>query len=238
MNTRLIVISVAVTAVSFMISESPNAETVNTIADLQNNKKTVAYLYSRPMFDTMYRLGVEQDKKFGLQSDCKSQYKVKPFSASVFSPIDFPDDKQHPTKGIWQIRYQLERCDNSKFYNTLFIANSNGEAPTPRAYFPGSTNASPILVKDAMQSAIMGALIRSGLKDCKDIDVFDMRLTEPPHNVVEGDKTFNGVWNEIWAFRTCGQMIDVAMTFIPDAKGGGTTFTTGPAKMGDATVKP
>ncbi|MBI5909842.1 MAG: hypothetical protein HY848_07810 [Betaproteobacteria bacterium] len=95
-----------------------------------------------------------------------------------------------------------------------------------------------MLVKDAMLSAITAALARSGFKDCKDVDVFDMRVTDAAHNVVEGNKTFKGVWNEVWAFQVCGQMIGVPMTFIPDADGGGTTFTTGPAKMGDATVKP
>ncbi len=238
MNRGLFVISAAVTAASFMLSNTSQAETVNTTADLQNNKKTVAYVYSRPMFEAMYRLGVEQDRKFGLKLDCKSQYTVKPFIMIVLSPIDFPDDKRHPIKGLWLSRYQLERCGESKVYNALFMANSMGEAPAAHAYHPGSTSASPVLVKDAMLSAITGALVRSGLKDCKEIDVFDMRVTEPPHNVVEGDKTFKGVWNEIWTFRMCGQMVDVAMTFIPDAKGGGTTFRTGPMKLGDPAVKP
>lgn len=190
------------------------------------------------MFEAMYRLGVEQDRKFGLHSDCKSQYQVKAFSMAVLSPIDFPEDKQNPTKGLWKARYELERCNDSKFYNVLFIANSNGETPMPHAYFPGSTNASPVLIKDAMLSATIGALSRSGLKDCRDSEVFDMRVTEPAHDVVEGDKTFKGVWNEIWTFRMCGQMVDVGMTFIPDANGGGTTFTSGPAKPGNAIVKP
>lgn len=238
MNRKLLAISAAAIAATLMFISSLHAETVNTNADLPNSKKTATYLHSRPMFEALYRLGVEQDRKFGLQLDCKSQYNVQPYSVSALSPIDFPDDKQNPTKGIWNFRYQLQRCGDSKFYNTLFFANSNGEAPTPRAYYPGSTNASPVLVKDAMLSAIMGAVVRSGLKDCKDFDVFDMRVTEPAHDVVEGDKTIKGVWNEIWTLKVCNQAIDVAMTFIPDANGGGTSFTTGPAKVGDTTAKP
>jgi hypothetical protein len=153
------------------------------------------------MQETMYRLGVEQDKKLGLQADCKSQYNIKPVGLVVLSPIDFPEDKQNPTKGVWKARYELNRCGDSKVYNALFVANSNGEAPNPRAYYPGSTNASPVLVKDAMLSAISVTAVRSGLKDCKDISVFDMRVTEPAHNVIEGEKTFKGVWKEIWTFR-------------------------------------
>jgi hypothetical protein len=123
LSMNLLVISAAVAAASFMVFQPAKAETVNTIADLQNNKKTAAYVNSRTMYETMFRLGVEQDRKFGLYPNCKSQYLVKPFSVAVFSPIDFPDDKRHPIKGVWQFRYQLERCGDSKFYNALFIAN-------------------------------------------------------------------------------------------------------------------
>lgn len=110
------------------------------------------------MLETMYRLGVEQDRKFGLYAECKTQYKVKLSGLIVLSPIDFPDDQQNPTKGVWQTRYQLERCGDSKFYNALFIARNNGEPPTSRPTYPGSTHAGPVLVKDAMLSAITGAL--------------------------------------------------------------------------------
>lgn len=238
MNRKTLMTFSAALAASLILSGLSQAETVNTTVELRNNKPAVAYVFSRSMLETMYRLGVEEDKKFGLQSECKSQYRVKPFSAVVLKPIEFPEGKQHPTNGVWLSRYQLERCGDSKFYNALFFANSNGEAPMPKSFYPGSTNAGPVLVKDAMMSAASGAMVRSGLKDCKSADVFDMRVTEPAHNVVEGDKTFKGVWNEIWTFRMCGQMIDVAMTFIPDANGGGTTFTSGPVKPDGTAAKP
>jgi hypothetical protein len=238
MNRKTSMTFAAAFAASLMFPSSSEAETVNTTADLLSNKTAVAYVFSRSMLETMYRLGVEEDKKFGLQADCKLQYHVKPIAAVVLKPMEFPEGKQHPTKGVWLSRYLLERCGDSKFYNALFLANSNGEAPMPKAFYPGSTNASAVLVNDAMMSAVTGASARSGLKDCKQADVFDMRVTEPAHDVVEGDKTFKGVWSEIWTFRMCGQMIDVAMTFIPDPNGGGTTFTTGPVKQGDAKVKP
>lgn len=238
MSKRSLMAFVAAFAASLMFPSMSKAETVNTTADLLNNKMAIAYVFSRPMLETMYQLGIEEDKKFDLQVDCKSQYQVRPFSAVVMKPMEFPEGKQHPTKGIWLTRYQLLRCGDAKFYNALFLANTNGEAPMPKAFYPGSTNAGPVLVGDAMMSAVTGALARSGLKDCKKADVFDMRVTEPAHNVVEGEKIFKGVWNEIWTFRMCGQMIDVAMTFIPDANGGGTTFTSGPIKPEPAAVKP
>lgn len=240
MKRKLLMISISVMTVLFMFAGFSLAETVNTSADLLKNKKTEAYLHSRPMLQTAYRLGVEQDKKFGLQSNCLLQYKVKPFSMIVVTPIDFPDDKQHPTKGLWVFRYILERCGDSKIYNAMFLADKNGDAPSSRAYFPGSTNAGPVLVKDALTMATVNALVQSGNKDCKNYDIFDMRVTEPPHDVVEGDKTFKRVWKEMWTFRVCGQMMDVPMTFVPDATGGGTSFRTtfAPTKARKDTAKP
>lgn len=230
MNKPSFVLTIAIKSI-LVLSAASHAETVNTIADLANNKKTSAYIYTQPMQDILYRAAVEQDKKFGLQQDCKSQYKVDPYSIAILQPIDFQDDKQHPTKGIWNFRYQIQRCGDSKFYNVLFIASGNGDTPpTSRAYYPGTTSAGPLLVRDAMSSALPSALLRSGLKDCKDMDVFDMRVTEKAHDVTEGDKTITGVWSEVWTFRLCGQMADVAITFIPDATGGGTSFVVGPAK--------
>jgi hypothetical protein len=89
-----------------------------------------------------------------------------------------------------------------------------------------------------MMAGITGAMVRSGLKDCKDVEVFDMRVTEPAHDVVEGGRTKKGIWNEAWTFRVCGQAIDVPMTFIPDAVGGGTTFMTSPMTPREGTGKP
>jgi hypothetical protein len=217
---------VAAMMVSF--SSSSRAEIVVTTSDLQSHAKTSAYLFSKPMLDTMYRLGLEQDTKFGLHAGCISQSRVKPVESLVLAPIDFPDDRQNPIKGAWFSRYRLERCSESKLYNVLFIANSDGSAPLARTYYPGATIAGPELVNDAMPSVVSGALARSGLKDCKDIDVFDMRVSEPVHDVVEAGKTIRGVWEETWTLRMCGQMHEVAVTFIPDTNGSGATFTSGP----------
>ncbi len=242
MNRMKVMVLVAAFVASLMLAGITKAEMVNTTAELLNNKTAIAYIFSPPMSEMMYRLGVEEDRKFGLQPNCQLQYHVIPFAALVLQPIEFPEGKQHPTQGVWLTRYQLERCGDSKFYNALFFASSNGDAPISKPFYPGSTNADPVLVRDAMMTAVIGAMSRSGLKEYKDFDVFDMRVTEPAHDVVEGDKTFRGVWSEIWTFRVRGQMIDVPMTFIPDANGGGTTFTSGPdrqpaPKAPDATEK-
>jgi len=194
-------------------------------------------MHSRPVLEAMYQLGVMQDKRLGLQTTCNTRVGVKPLGTIILSPIDYPDGLAHPSKGAWISRYQFERCGEAKVYNTLFTTNGD-KAPTAHVYYPGSSSAGPGLIKDALPSAASDALTRAGLKNCKDIDLFDMRVTERDHDVEEGGKTIKGVWNEVWTFRACGKMVDTAMTFIPDANGGGTTFTAGPVKSSTAAAKP
>jgi hypothetical protein len=215
---------IAVTAVSTFASYA-HAETASSTADLLSNKRLAAYIGSRPMQEVLFRLGVEQDRKFGLQVDCKTQFEVKPLGVVILSPIDLPDDKQNPVKGAWLLRYTFSRCGEAKTYNALFAASTEGGMPKYQAYYPGATNAHPVLVRDAMVSAMPNAIIRSEVKDCKSADVLDMRVTEAPHTVREGEKELKGVWNEIWSFRACNQAVDVPITFTPDASGGGTSFT-------------
>jgi len=228
-----------VTAVcGIVVSGLSLAETVSNSADLQNNKRTADYLRSRPVLDAMYQLGLMQDKRLGLQTSCNTRVGVRPLGSIILSTIDYPDGLAHPSKGAWISRYQFERCGQAKVYNTLFTTNGESKVPTAHVYYPGSSSAGPGLIKAALPSATSNALIHAGLKKCKDVNIFDMRVTERDHDVVEGGKTTKGVWNEVWTFRACGKMVNTAMTFIPGANGGGTTFTAGPVKPSNAAVKP
>jgi hypothetical protein len=84
---------------------------------------------------------------------------------------------------------------------------------------------------------MISAVVKSGQKDCKDIDVFDMRVTEKAHDVVDGGKAQRGVWGETWTLRLCGHLVDVPISFIPDATGGGTSFVIAPVKPGETAGK-
>jgi hypothetical protein len=224
---KIIHILIAALIASTIVSINAQADTVSTTAELTNNKVATSYIYSRPLMERMFRLGLDEDKKFGLKQDCKSQYQTTPVNTIVMKPIVFSEDKQNPVNGVWMTRYRIVRCGDEKIYNALFFANTTGDMPIAKAFFPGSTNAGPQLVSDAMRAAVTKALTQKNDRDCKTAYVFDMRVTEPAHKVVEAEKTFTGVWNELWTLDLCGQMIDVPMIFIPDANGGGTSFTTG-----------
>lgn len=223
MRWTSILISTPATVVTFMLVGHSYAETASSAADLQASNRIAAYIESRPMQEVLFRLGVEQDRKFGIQVECKS-HEVKPLAIVILSPIDLPDDKQNPTKGTWLFRYALNRCGETKAYNVLFGANGEGGTPKSLAYYPGTTNAHPVLVRDAMVSAMASAMVRSGIKDCRSAEVFDMRVTEQPHSVREGEKEFKGVWSETWTFKACNQTVEIPITFTPDIGGGGTSF--------------
>lgn len=215
--------AIGATAALLLVS-SAQAETAASATELRTSKRLATYVNSRPMHEVLFRLGVEQDRKFGIQVDCKSQFEIKPLSIVILSPLDLPDDRQNPTKGAWLFRYSFSRCGEAKTYNALFGANGDGGPPKALAYYPGASAAHPVLVKDAMVSAMTSVMVRSEVKDCRGAEVFDMRVTEPPHSVREGDKEFKGVWNETWTFKACNQTVEIPITFTPDIGGGGTSF--------------
>ena len=78
MRRHLAVIILIEMATLRSLSFSVQAEVVNTTADLGNSKKIVAYVYSHAMLEAMYNFGVAQDRKFGLQTGCKTDYSVNP----------------------------------------------------------------------------------------------------------------------------------------------------------------
>lgn len=201
------------------------ANPIHNFEELFDNKRALSYIQSRPLLQKMFELGRAQDRKFGLQTDCKSGGNVQPIDLIILSPIEFPNDKNNPTKGSWKSRYQLTRCGDVKVYNVIFRSKPNGDTPEATIFYPGATEANLLLVKDTMPSAIAFALLRAGQKDCKNIEVFDMKVTHPQHDVVEKGKVIKGIWKERWDFRICNKPVDVAITFTPNQNGPGTSFS-------------
>jgi hypothetical protein len=77
------------------------------------------------------------------------------------------------------------------------------------ALFPGHSYASPVLQRDAVQYASMGANIGEGCA----AEVLD---TELPQGEPSGPKI---PWVEKWTVRACGKRAVVTMRFVPDATG-------------------
>jgi hypothetical protein len=217
--TTLLRLCILTTLIVFASPKDSLTETLTSIFELKQGTRIHKYLFSKDQFEVLYRVGVEWDKKLGLQQNCKSQYQVKPYNTALLAPIDFPNEKEHPTKGIWRYRFQLERCGETKIYNAIFAAQNDGK-PQVLPHWPGDTRASPRLIYDALTSAIASASAKiknvDKITECKDLTIFDMKVSEEPHDVVENGITIRGVWWEKWTFLACGQYADVLLRFTPD----------------------
>jgi len=203
------------------------AEVLTTVKDLKPGTKIFAYMFSHEQMEELYKVGVFWDKKLGLQQNCKSQFHVKPIGFVILAPINLPENEAHPVEGAWKHRFEFERCGDTKIYNAIFVSKK-GTKPELRPYFPGTSKASPQLIHDAMTLAVSSAsfkLKEKGVKECKDMVVADMRVTQMPHEVVERGTVYPGVWQESWTFVGCGQPVDVLINFTPDGKGG-TNYST------------
>jgi hypothetical protein len=176
------------------------------------------------------RVGFDDDRKLGLQTNCNSGYSVAPSSIQVVLPAEFADGKADPVKGVWLVRYRLTRCGESKIYNAVFVAQ-DGNVPAILPFYPGSTMANYKLVKDAMALALIQAASAVTGKSCPTPHVFDMQVTKAPAN---------RTWDEVWTFNVCGELVDVPMTFAmtEDGRGGSFHSSNATRRATVADVKP
>lgn len=208
---------------------SAHAEKLSSMADLKPGTAIFTYIYSKEQIAELNSIGLFFDKRFGFRQDCKENQQIKPYSLSLLQPINLPDGKVHPVAGAWSIAFSSERCGQKKIYNAIVMAKNGGKAEV-KPYHPGITMASPLLLKDSMMAAYVSAAnklrIKHSKNDCKDIDLIDMNITQQPHDIADGGKTFKGVWQEKWTLKGCGLNVDVLMNFTPDGVGG-TNYSTG-----------
>lgn len=202
-------------------AQSPNPPAApGAPGEARQPSRLTAYLYGKEQIGELYAIGRQWDKKLGLQQDCKGPYNIQPAGLYLLKAIDFPEGRPHPVAGAWQHRYIFERCGKRMTYNAVFVAQPGGK-PETRPHVPGNTNASALLLADTLKGASATALIRLAkrARDCRAADLIDTRLTQPPGESKEADKTA-GQWEEVWTFRGCGHDVEVPITFVPDGKGG------------------
>ncbi len=133
----------------------------------------------------------------------------------VLQPIELPGGFDHPVAGVWLHRFTFDRCGQQKIYNAIFMAKP-GAPPKMSPYYPGETNASPQLVKDALKKAIAHIYSKRSQKEkneCDRVNVMDMKVLLPA-----GEN--NPAWIEQWQIRTCDDTFPVDIKFAPDGKGG------------------
>ncbi|MDX8387975.1 MAG: hypothetical protein R8M46_05510 [Ghiorsea sp.] len=228
LKSKLLFISIVTYLVSSTVSF---AEIVMTSNDLTKSPRINNYVNNQKLLQLLFKVGEAQDNKFKLQQGCKSKRKVKPIGVIVTSPIDFPENLEHPKTGAWIYKFEYERCKVKNIYNAIFKVVNPGQPVSVGTYFSGSTLASRQLILDSANTVLPLAKSASGMKKCKDTRIQDMHILEQPHNVTEGSKTFKHLWKERWIFNICGKEVNSDITFYKDEARGGFSFFSDNIKL-------
>ena len=173
----------------------------------------------------LYAFGQYMDKNsLGKSEVCNGSVSLHPLSVALVQPLVFSSEATHPNAGEWRIRYRFERCGESIIYNALFRANAQG-IPTIVPMPPGTSKASTRLMQDLNPGLFIAASAKNGdNKDCKLVAVTNTSVTTESHTVKTDSETLEGVWEESWTVRTCSGTFSMDFCFVPDKKGGGTTW--------------
>jgi hypothetical protein len=147
-----------------------------------------------------------------LGRDCPKHYKTKPLSI-IHQPkpsLSMPKGTEHPTAGIWRLRYSLERCGEKFTYNAMFGARI-GEAPNMRISTPGTTTTSSEVAGEIRSDIKETALERAGMKKCSNQRVVDT-VSQP---MLRDTKSDGSIWseltNEVWTMDVCGRLVDLPL---------------------------
>ena len=145
------------------------------------------------------------------QAVLRSQKTIPGFDCPSDPQVVLADVIPYPIKSSvvsWIERYVVD-CTPRTMRNFLLILE--GEQPHVVDLLPGTTNADPLLQRDALQgaSAFAGAVTPQG---CDRRVVTETRLIS---------KIERGApWQERWFYDLCGTKVEVEMTFTPSERSG------------------
>lgn len=220
---RIFPLSTILSLLLVLASSNSHAERAADIKALPKDSRILAYLTDKSATKALYELGSNWDKKLGI--GCSGEYSVKvhPAYIVVLKPIDFPNETKHPTDGIWLYKFELSRCGSAKIYSALVVAQKEG-APRFIEFVPGTTIASPILVRDTLPIVYLKLSFESQAKEnrkCDDFIIKDTSLTVVPQLSASGNSmSISSPYEELWVARYCGEDRSVLICFRPKPDGG------------------
>jgi hypothetical protein len=200
-----------------------HADIITSMAELEANPRAAAYFKSPSTTEAIAQMALAKERKFGMQPECGA-HEAKFVTMDVLSPIEFPAEQEHPTKGRWQAIIELHRCGQRRAYSAI-IGAIDREAPKPKFVSAGLSLANERLIIDAVGSALLAVVLRDPeTSKCKDIEFFNLAVTEPPTLSRSRTGLTAGKWKENWTFWVCGKLHTVEMRFEPDKNGNGIRF--------------
>jgi hypothetical protein len=157
-------------------------------------------------------LSVARQHEAALPDACPSAAFQKVGVLTLYRPVRF-DAQGRPTEGAWRESVEATGCGTRRTFNVLTIIAA--DEPVRRVpLLPGGTIADPVLQQDALPDAVRGAAAAN--PGCRDGIVVDTRFDE-----FEGASAASRPWRETWTVAGCGRLVDVPITFAPDARGTG-----------------
>jgi hypothetical protein len=127
------------------------------------------------------------------------------------------DAQNHLASGLWSEMVPGTACGEARNFRALVLIR-DGRISLGRQ-LPGTSNTTPVLEKDVRLAAISALRAKYSKDDLPPaFDVFDTRTIGP------NPPAAHHTWKEIWSVRINGREMRIAIDFIPDETGGGTTF--------------
>ena len=145
-------------------------------------------------------------------------------SHHLYGPVTVDKDG-YPFTATWAEQVPGTACGQPRRFRAMILVR-NGKLDTARM-LPGDSDTSAQLesdVRDPLLGASMG--FAHDIKPSCAIDVLDTRIlgsTVPP-----------APWQEVWLVNICGHRLNIPITFIPDAKGPGTSYSISSDKITEA----
>ncbi|MBP0582172.1 hypothetical protein J8I29_22785 [Labrys sp. LIt4] len=134
-------------------------------------------------------------------------------SVTILQPVS-AGPQGSPVAGRWKQAFPVSGCGNDTVLNLYFSVGADGK-PQAGAALPGTTLADPLLQRDALLYANLGAT--RAVADCKNFLVIDTRA--PASGTPPGAGRLKAPWSETWTLSGCNRKVDVRMDFIPDSTG-------------------
>ena len=136
---------------------------------------------------------------------------------TVLDPPHFAEGK--PYVGAWVERVDATGCGPIHVLNVLTVAHADAP-PQIVGMMPGDTHTDPMMQKNALQYA-QAIAARAAPPDCKQLAFIDTKFDGytglPSNDVTDGRE--NRPWREIWTATVCGTLMDIGLTFTPNARG-------------------
>jgi len=142
----------------------------------------------------------------------------------VYGAVELDKDG-YPYKAMWAEQVPGTACGQPRRFRALILVRG-GKLDT-QSMLPGDSETSAQLASDARESVMSAA--QGFARDIKPSCAMDVLDTHLVRNVAPPNP-----WQEIWLVNICGHHLNIPITFIPDATGGGTSFSVSSDKISDA----